>query len=344
MKPLVLRAPFHTVSGYKTLFDTICCELPSYGYSVYPVSTDGPIVNDVVLQHVKPLTKHIMGGKELCIMPVQIDITEHNSFFKIPKKNDRYMFTMWETTQLSGNVVDGLNRCKGVIVPNKWNLENFKMDGVTSPIHMCPLFVDTDIFKYKRFSNNKIFTFGTGNGDYRKRINETIRCFLKAFPANNRNVQLKIKIDSNLLSTITNFSDDRIEINSSKMTIEELADWYHSLDVFVSGSSAEGWGFMQHEAMACGRPVMACLYAGLKEFFDDTVGYTVKFEEVPATGTWGYSNGFWSKFDESHMIKRFRECYNNKTEVFRKGKLSSVTARKFTIDNTIKKLINIMEE
>ena len=68
---------------------------------------------------------------------------------------------------------------------------------------------------------------------------------------------------------------------------------------------------MQHEAMACGKPIIAVKYSGLAEFFDETVGIPLKYNIVPSEWSWSHSNGFWSKFDEDDMIDKLRWCYNN---------------------------------
>ena len=344
MKELVVRAPFCVRSGYETLSDTICLELSKRGIDVYPLSTNGEIQNPLVKRLSKPITKKLLSNTELCILPIQSDLNDYNVLFRIPKIGKRVFFTMWESTQLSGNVVDILNKGKGVIVPNSWNKENFEVDGVTVPIKTCPLFADTSIFKYKPHVENECFVFGTGNADQRKRLNEVVRCFSKAFPVSVKDVKLRIKIDQQDVSKLNRFSDDRLIIDSTKLTKEKLAEWYHSIDVFVSGASSEGWGLMQHEAMSCGRPIVACKYSGLAEFFDETVGICVNYTEVPSEWSWGYSNGFWSKFDEDDMIDKLRWCYNNPDDIISLGRKSSKRAQKFNIENFVNKLTKILSD
>lgn len=342
MNPLVIRAPFSIRSGYETLIETICLEL-SKQFDVFPISMNGEITNPDIKKLVKPLSKKITENLELCILPIQLDITDYNLLFRVPKIGNRVFFTMWESTQLSMNVVDLLNRGKFIIVPNSWNKENFETDGVVVPIKKCPLFVDTSVFKYKNHIDNGIFTFGSANADPRKRLNDVIRCFCKAFPVSIKDVKLKIKIDHQDLNKLIRFSDDRIDICTKKFSKIELANWYHNIDVFVSGASSEGWGLMQHESMACGRPVIATCYSGLKEFFDDSVGISLKYEEVPSEWSWGYSNGFWSKFNEDDMIDKLKWSYNNTDEIVSLGEESSKRAKKYDIENFVNILTNILK-
>lgn len=341
---IIIRSPFILRSGYETLIETICLELSKNNYVVYPLSTNGEITNPFLKQLIKPITPQLTKYQELCILPIQADLNDYNINNRIPRIGKRVFFTMWESTQLSMNAVSLLNTGIGVIVPNEWNKQNFKIDGVTVPIKKCPLFVDTTFFKYKPHIENGYFTFGTGNADLRKRLNDVIRCFCKAFSPSIKDVKLKIKIDNVDSSLLTRFSDDRLELNVKKLSKQELADWYHSINVFVSGSSAEGWGLMQHEAMACGRPLIATEYAGLAEFFDTTVGFPVDYKEVFSEWSWGYSNGFWSKFNEDDMIDKLRYCYNNPNKVINYGKKSSIKASKFNVERFVKKLIGILKD
>lgn len=342
MKSLVIRAPFCIRSGYETLTETICLEL-SKKYNVFPISMNGEILNQNIKKLSRPLSKNIIKNTELCILPIQSDINDYNLLFRVPKIGNRIFFTMWESTQLSMNVVDLLNRGKSVIVPNSWNKKNFEVDGVTVPIEKCPLFVDTSIFKYKNHIDNGFFTFGTANADLRKRLNDVIRCFCKAFSSSIKDVKLKVKVDYQDLNKLIRFSDDRIETSTQKLNKSELSNWYHNIDVFISGAASEGWGLMQHESMACGRPVIASCYSGLKEFFDDSVGLTLKYSEVPSEWSWGYSNGFWSKFDEDDMIDKLRWSYNNPEKIMSLGKKSSKRAKKYDIQNFVNILTKILE-
>jgi glycosyltransferase involved in cell wall biosynthesis len=141
------------------------------------------------------------------------------------------------------------------------------------------------------------------------------------------------------------FTDERIKYITQKFSVEEMADWYHSLDCYVSTASAEGWGLMQHEAMACGTAVIAPIYAGLAEFMNQDNSYPLKYKEVLAdVAPWNITaGGLWSKYDEEHLIESMRHCYYNRKEVHEKGKLAAEQVKKFTIQNTIDQIKKVME-
>jgi glycosyltransferase involved in cell wall biosynthesis len=333
---------FNFVSGYNTLSETILNELPKKGIEVLPVYLSTPTRTEENLKYFNDKQHYDFRNPELVISPGSRDFDSSFPIYRLSPHKNRSLFTMWESTAIAFPFVEELNKCKCVIVPNKWNAYHFKRCGVHVPIKVLPLFVDTKKFCYQSPNNDETFIFGTANGDPRKRIEEVIRCFLKAFPKE-KDVKLKVKI-SKRDNLNLRFLDKRVEVIDSEFTQDNLVDWYHSLDLFVSGVSAEGWGFMQHEAMACGRPVIAAKYAGLEEFFDETVGYPVEYTEVPSEGYWDIPGGRWSKFDESDMITVMRYCYNNRAEITHAGHLANERAIQFSKDKFLKSLIQILEE
>ena len=203
---------------------------------------------------------------------------------------------------------------------------------------MVNLGIDTNIFNYTEPNNSDVFVFGTGNNDPRKRLSDVIKCFNKAFPKE-KDVRLSVKISE---SENRKFLDNKIVYNTHNLNKQELKDWYCSNDVFVSAVSAEGWGLMQHESMACGRPVIVARYAGLKEFVTLDNSFCLRHTEVDSTGFWEYPGAKWSKYDEEHMIETMRYCYNNRDEVKQKGKLASIDACKLTKEKFIENLLNCL--
>jgi glycosyltransferase involved in cell wall biosynthesis len=276
--------------------------------------------------------------KELLLFPsFNYPDIQHPLLHILNGKNKTF-FSMWEASRIGDFYIDKINIFDQVIVPNKWNKETFENQGCTSKISVINLGVDTNIFNYTEPNNNDIFTFATGNDDPRKRLPEVIKCFIKAFP-NEKDVRLSIKI-SNQLSQ--RFSDNRIVINTQNLTKQELKNWYCSTDVFVSAVSAEGWGLMQHESMACGRPVIVANYGGLKEFVTLENSFCLRHIEVDATGFWEFPGAKWSRYDEEHMIETMRYCYNNRDKVKEKGIIASKDACKLSNELFIQTLLKTL--
>ena len=245
---------------------------------------------------------------------------------------------MWESSRVNDLIIEILNKFERIIVPNKYNKENFIKQGLICPIEVVPLFCDTNIYTYKPHTIRDRFVFGISNEDPRKNLDKLTLCFLKAFK-NINNVELHIKTCSGVSTRIF---DARIIYNSNKLSKEYLRDWYHNLDVYVSGATCEGWGMMQQESMCCGRPLIFTNYGGLTEYCNNTNGFEVKFKEVYSTKQWGGYAGKWSEFDEDDLINKMVYCYNNRNEVKEKGFIASKDASLFTEEIFINNIVNIL--
>lgn len=200
------------------------------------------------------------------------------------------LLTMWESTRLDPEIVAVINqRAERVIVPSSWCATVFSANGVTTPIHIVPLSVDTEVFKPMSMEKSGAVTFGAAgrlaHGGKRKGIEDVIEAFGLAFPKGDEKAKLKLKLFDDCY--IPETKDPRIEVIAGVMSDGGMAGFYNSLDCFVCASKAEGWGLHAHEALACGTPVLAPRYSGLA----DIEGCEwISFEMVEASE--GYS-GHW---------------------------------------------------
>lgn len=255
-----------------------------------------------------------------------------------PKKRNIY-FTMWETDTLHDQGREHMNQAELVIVPCLWNLESFTKAKIRPPIERVPLGVNTDVFQPKPMKMVGPTIFGAAgrlkHGKTRKGVNQVIDMFRKAFPKE-RDVELWIKSfpDEKELSVP---EDKRIVVNRNYLTDEELAKWYAGLTCFVSAARGEGWGLMQQQAMACGRPVVAPIYGGLREFMNTENSYAVPFDVVPADENYS-GHGKWAVVKEDAMIDMMRFVHKDRLVADAKGMLASVQTNLLTWHNSCVRL------
>lgn len=76
---------------------------------------------------------------------------------------------------------------------------------------------------------------------------------------------------------------NNVIFDTRKLSNEKLTELYHSAHLFVFPSLGEGWGLPLCEAMATGCPCVGIDYTGCKDFFDDDVGYTLKYRMIKDT-------------------------------------------------------------
>lgn len=265
------------------------------------------------------------------------------NFMPTPGKRTAY-FTMWESTKLPLRGASMLNKAEVVLVPCEWNASCFSACGVTSSIRVVPLGIKTDIFNYKPFPSHDLCVFGAAgrmaHGGVRKGINEVIEAFLKAFP-NEPDARLKVKCFPDC--KVSHVTDPRIEITQAYLTDHQMADWYGSLTCFVSAAKSEGWGLMQHQSMAVGRPIISVCFGGVKEFFVPGTGYPVDYKLEPAK--FDYAGcGHWAEPNEDHIIARMREVYDNRYEAQVRGLKASDAVSHLSWENHSWQLSRVLTE
>lgn len=344
-KSIIFKFNPYIVSGYSKIIDTIIQSFINKKIDFYLLVDN--IKDTKYSKYFRPITKEVLTNSiELVVSRLTTDVYNKN-YLLLPNSHSlKYVFTMWESTKLECGISNLLNDVNTrVIVPNEWNKDNFLKDNINCPIYKVPLGINDNLFYYTLPKNKSSFIFGCGEGQHqqRKRILYTIECFCKAFPPDIKNVELHVKTDSRQFKLFPKYTDNRIKIFFDYIPENKMISFYENIDVFVSLSYAEGWGFMQHESMMCGRPVMSVNYGGITEFFDSNVGIDIEYTEELASDIYASTNGYWANTIEKDVIKKLKYCYNNQLLIKNKGLLSYNKVKHFTETNMITQLLNILE-
>jgi glycosyltransferase involved in cell wall biosynthesis len=336
-KSLLFRGPINGYTGYGLHSTAVIADLTRMGYDVRVRATH---LNETYAHIPMEIRKHIVCQDisdrwELVLSPP-------GGF--TPREGTRsVLFTLWESTRISRDAVQRLNRAYEIIVPCRWNACCLNACGIDRPIHIVPLGINADVFQLQQMDMNGPCVFGTAgrleSGGMRKGIYEVVQAFQKAFP-NTKDARLRVKIFPD--DDLPKFDDERIDVIRQFLPERELAKWYSGLTCFVSCSHGEAWGLMLHQALAVGRPVISVCYGGVTEFFSNEIGYTVAFRLVPAQG---FYDGFgaWAEADESDIIEQMRRVYGNRAEAKQKGIEGSSRVSNLTWQNSNKQLLHIMK-
>lgn len=256
-------------------------------------------------------------------------------------------YTMWESTRLSANAVALLNLAEVVLVPCKWNRQGFIESGVKKPIFVVPLGIDLNVFRPSPIpiSNKTIFGCAgrLAHGDSRKGLRDVIKAFKIAFPKTRKDVELWVKGFADC--PVGELGDKRIISTEKYFSDHEYVRWLSGLTAFVSAAKSEGWGWHQQEAMAIGRPLIACRYGGVAEFYDASCGPEIAFKEVPAQEIWkGLGN--WAQPDVKTIAiaMKWVAANRNKTVLDDMGAAASRHARAFSDAFAAERLVNVMRD
>ena len=209
----------------------------------------------------------------------------------------------------------GVNKRKIKIIPTPVNIEEF---------------VRCDPVKVKQFRNKHkdrkvIINVGRKDPskDYKtlyKTINSVYQDYKKlAFwhIGGKDYLPEKIKADENLIST-----------SVDKISQEELTNYYHASDIYVSSSCSESFGKVLIEAMAAGLPIVATATTGSKEIVKDgESGFLVPIKDSEA------------------LSKKILLLLNDPEKMKEMGQKGREMVRdKFNQEDVIKKIINFWKE
>ena len=118
------------------------------------------------------------------------------------------------------------------------------------------------------------------------------------------------------------------------LSAEELCDYYHACDVFVSASlhNDEDYGMSPAEALCCGMPLILSNWGGYASFcLPKTPVELIKTTEVNTL----------YQVDPSHLIKLLIKYAGQETSDQQRRQLSAMARKKFSIAGNIKRLQEI---
>lgn len=334
---IVFHGPVNGFTGYGLHSCQIVQGLVDFGFEVMVKTMEFDQRYSGIPRYI---TDRIVYGE----FPYEWELLLHPPCFHPAKDKKTLFFTMWETTRISAHAAALLNKAECVVVPSTWNADSFRACGVKKPIRIVPLGININVFTYYPMDMQGPCIFGAAGrmdgGGVRKGLNDVIRVFQRAFP-NEKDVRLKIKAFPDC--TIATASDPRVEVTKRFISEIELAHWFQGITCFVSASRCEGWGLMQQQALATGRPVISTKFGGITEFFDERVGYCVDYRLKAAEGHYA-GCGEWAEPDEKHMIKQMHRVYQDRDEARRLGIEGAVIGAKYTWRKSIKSLLQVMKE
>ena len=332
---LVFRGHADGFSGYSQLSMALCQEVEKAGIPVRweAIERANSLVTLDPWVASRILPSPSVGPKLQCSTPLT------------PISPGDVLLTMWESTRLDSRMVDNLDRARGVIVPCDEVAGWFRDSGVDVPIAVVPLGYDPEVFIPGAPQTSGRVRFGcagrTSHGGMRKRLDDVVEAFLEAFP-DVPGVELHVKCwrDCKVRAT----ADPRIIVNRQSLSIESLADWYRSLDVFVSASRGEGFGLQPLQAMACGVPHLAPIWGGHRAYMTPETGWAVDHHEEPAEGSVYGGLGHWCVPHRESLVELMRAAASDGEARRAKARAAEIRALDFTWDQAGPILVHALRE
>lgn len=224
------------------------------------------------------------------------------------------------------NYHNTLNNLPLLAATSNWVKQTYMRDGVKGDnIHVCHIGYDPEVFYPK--SNNEdnrrklrqmlgiqddeimIFTAGgdvTSKGAQEmfkalEKIDEKFpkwKYVLKTYESDSANEHRE---EEDELVEELGLNSDKIIYLQGKYSPEFMASLIDACDIYAAPSRLEGFGMIQVEAMACGKPVISINVGGPKDtIIHGKTGFLVEPEsEVKLSSEWAYD---WMGFEDKHKI------------------------------------------
>lgn len=282
--------------------------------------------------------KVVRQGENDC--PIEI-ILGHPEIAPTKGKRTIY-YSAWESTRLPKRSVEILNMCERVVVPSNYCAVTHSASGVNVPIDVVPLGYD-ERFHYLPMRSSGPFVFACAgnlwNGARRKGVQAAIDLFREAFQGKD-DIRLNVKLFPG--NKIETYGDSRISVFDQFMDDTTFHAWMAEAHCFVHF----GIGAFESqvlEFMAMGRGVMAMKFGGHADFFCDSVGLEVAHKLYPADRKWT-DHGCFAEPDRDSAVRAFRWAEDNFDHMESIGLDACKSVRHLTWENSIRKLIGILEQ
>lgn len=223
-----------------------------------------------------------------------------------------------------------LNNLPLIMATSNWVKQTYIRDGVKGDnIHVCPIGFDPKIFYPREKNNPKVvklremlginkdekMIFTAGGDVTSKGAQEMFKALAKIgkrFP--NWKYVLKVnesfstddhgKEEDSLIEEL-DLDRGRIIYLGGEYSPEFMAALISACDIYAAPSRLEGFGMVQVEAQACGKPVISINVGGPKDtIVHEKTGFLVDVaSEIKLESEWAYP---WMGFEENHKVK-FKE-------------------------------------
>ena len=213
--------------------------------------------------------------------------------------NKNVFYTMHEEATFTGwkaNWPSLLNRCTAIVTPTEWNKEVFEKGGVTKPIYVVPMGVDT-----KNYIGNRTYEFSLlsvheafGKDSSRENWKDSVEAYYATF-YDNHNTEVSYTIKSwnssregfdaftKQLVDSNNYDREklpRVDLIDMELVVQDMNRLYGRSWAYIKNSQRECWSLPTLEAVACGVRIIGYPLPSIPYLNNDNTDFFQNREEL----------------------------------------------------------------
>jgi len=244
--------------------------------------------------------------------------------------------------------LENLKRCDLLLCPSEYSSRAYKESPIDVPIRIVPLGYNPDVYTwYARDWSRELKVLLAGSAQMRKGTDLGIEGFLRAFGKRKRfsltvwssvktPMREQLKLEYGKAENVT-FDDTEYE---NPMSV------YSRHHILLHPHLSGGFELIPIEAMASGMCAMVSRVSSPMEYFNKDIGYWIEMSEnyVPVRACLSDTAGFWRVPDVDNISETLKYIAKNMDTAKAKGEYASRYIQKYTWENTVKKLIQVIKE
>ncbi len=267
---------------------------------------------------------------------------QHNPMFQLGR---RIGITMFESSAIPPMFVPEMQQMDAIITPSTFCRTVFEEAGVTVPIHVVPLGINSLYQPVERPSDGPLTFLAFIDRGLRKGGPTALQAFVAAF-GDDMNYRLilkgrKSKIQAEILNpNVTLIQEDYSE--------EQLYELYKQCHVLINPHRGEGWGLLPREAAGSGMCVLTTAWSGTADDLDQWgIGIDYKLVRADWAGHAQFAKmdlGEWAKIDTGALAEQLGDIADNRLFYQRQAlRLAPNVQRLYSWEAFARGVLNIWE-
>lgn len=293
---------------------------------------------------------------------------EYASFFRETEPDKRLILhTAWETDRIPHHWRFLLELADLVAVPSTWNQDVFLKAGLRVPVDVLPHAAVTPAPVQgpppAAIRECDYVFLAVDTWTARKRLRETIQCYLDTFTAGDA-VTLVVKTDGrNHMSPWPMFTSTALETRlllrryrnparvvlvTGRLSDGDMARLHARADCYLSLSYGEGWGLGAFDAATRGKPVIATGFGGPLDYLSPDDTYLVRNRLVPVRNDLGKpsftDDQQWAEPDTAHAGQLMRHVFTCREEASERGqRLQARILEEFSEQAVVERFLRLID-